>query len=190
MVVTWQIILPVPTNYSSVTNIYTYELSDQQGTTGYTIIKTCVCVCVCVLGRHWAGLPPVCRVGVKFYARQCHNYTPHKLPISTHCIRRAVGPQGCRQDGALRQVEPLHSTTHTVEDARLVSSSLSLPSRASPHLSRLLVSSGVSEKTLLTEKPGPTGQPSLQHNHASVTTAATPYHSHTTCAPPKHPCIL
>lgn len=64
-------------------------------------------------------------------------------------------------------------STHTVEDAKLVSSSLSFPSRARPHLSRLLLRSGVSVKTLLMEKPGPTGQPSLQqHNHSSVIISA------------------
>lgn len=64
-------------------------------------------------------------------------------------------------------------STHTVEEAKLVSSSLSFPSRARPHLSRLLLRRGVSVKTLLMEKPGPTGQPSLQqHNHSSVTTTS------------------
>lgn len=42
-------------------------------------------------------------------------------------------------------------TTHIVDDARLVSSCFSLPSRARPRLSRLLVSSGVIVYTL--QKP-------------------------------------
>lgn len=56
----------------------------------------------------------------------------------------------------------MKKNTYTVEDARFVSSSLSLPSKARPHLSRLLARRGVKVKTLLMEKPGPTGQPSLQ----------------------------
>ncbi|CAB0006902.1 unnamed protein product, partial [Nesidiocoris tenuis] len=39
-------------------------------------------------------------------------------------------------------------TTHKVEDAKFVSSCLSWPSSASPHLSLLLAKSGVSENTL------------------------------------------
>lgn len=83
--------------------------------------------------------------------------TTDYLSLSTHMERH--GLQGV--------------STHTVEDAKLVSSSLSFPSRARPHLSRLLLRSGVSVKTLLMEKPGPTGQPSLQqHNHSSVIISA------------------
>ena len=52
---------------------------------------------------------------------------------------------------------------HSVEEARLVSSCLSCPSSASPHLSLLLASSGRTITTLLRVKPGPTGHPSLRH---------------------------
>lgn len=51
--------------------------------------------------------------------------------------------------------------SYRVLDARLVSSSLIWPSRASPHLSLLSARSGFRENTLLSVKPGPTGHPSL-----------------------------
>ena len=55
--------------------------------------------------------------------------------------------------------------TYSVLEARLVSSCLSWPSSASPHLSLLLASSGVTVNTLLSVNPGPTGQPSLDTTH-------------------------
>lgn len=56
-------------------------------------------------------------------------------------------------------------SAHTVEEARLVSSCLSCPSRARPRLSLLSASSGRTENTLLRVNPGATGQPTLQHIH-------------------------
>lgn len=53
------------------------------------------------------------------------------------------------------------ANTHNVLEARLVSSCLSWPSSARPHLSLLLASSGVSVNTLDSVKPGATWHPSL-----------------------------
>ena len=55
-----------------------------------------------------------------------------------------------------------NGNTHSVEEARFVSSCLSCPSRASPHLSLLLASSGVSMYTLFRVEPEPSGKPSLK----------------------------
>lgn len=57
------------------------------------------------------------------------------------------------------------SRPYRVLDAKLVSSCLSWPSRASPHLSLLLARRGVKVNTLLSVKPGPTGHPSLTFEH-------------------------
>lgn len=51
--------------------------------------------------------------------------------------------------------------TYSVLEARLVSSCLSWPSRAKPHLSLLFARSGVTMYILLCVNPGPIGQPSL-----------------------------
>lgn len=59
--------------------------------------------------------------------------------------------------------------TYRVLEARLVSSCLSWPSRASPHLSLLLASRGVAMNILLKVKPGPMGHPSLNHHHRATT---------------------
>lgn len=57
------------------------------------------------------------------------------------------------------------SRPYRVLDAKLVSSCLSWPSRASPHLSLLSARRGVNMNTLLSVKPGPTGHPSLTVEH-------------------------
>lgn len=59
------------------------------------------------------------------------------------------------------------SRPYRVLDAKLVSSCLSWPSRASPHLSLLLARRGVKVNTLLSVKPGPTGHPSLTFEHTT-----------------------
>lgn len=59
------------------------------------------------------------------------------------------------------------SCPYRVLDAKLVSSCLSWPSRASPHLSLLLARRGVKVNTLLSVKPGPTGHPSLTFEHTT-----------------------
>ncbi len=59
-------------------------------------------------------------------------------------------------------VIPIYVGTHRVEEARFVSSCLSCPSSARPHLSLLLASSGVSVYTLFRVEPEPNGKPSLK----------------------------
>ncbi len=52
--------------------------------------------------------------------------------------------------------------SYRVDEAKFVSSCLSCPSSASPHLSLLLANSGVSVYTLFSVEPEPNGKPSLK----------------------------
>lgn len=67
--------------------------------------------------------------------------------------------------------------TYNVLEARFVSSCFNCPSRANPHLSLLLASSGVIMKTLLSVNPGPMGHPSLQQQPPPHKTHSK-HHSH------------
>jgi len=68
--------------------------------------------------------------------------------------------------------------TYNVLEARFVSSCFNCPSRANPHLSLLLASSGVIVNTLLSVNPGPMGHPSLQQRPPPHKTHSK-HHSHT-----------